>query len=171
MVVTCSPKNVELCKSRGAEAVFDYHDPKCGQQIHEYTKGELYLVWDTIGSEEGAKICMEALSLKPGTKYGTILFNGISRQDVIYSSSFLMTFLGEAFDKFGKHMLANAEDFEFAKRFTELTEQLLMEGKLKPNPVKLLEGGLRGLLDRGVPQMLDGKVSGVKLVCRIADTE
>lgn len=170
MLVTCSPKNDELCKSRGAEACFDYRDPNCGRQIHEYTKGELYLVWDTIGSEEGAKICMEALSSKPGTKYGTILFNSIPRQDVAYSTSLLFTFLGESFDIFGKHRPASAKDFEFAKQFIELTEQLLNEGKLKAHPVRLLDGGLQAMLDQGVPQMLDGKVSGVKLVCRVADT-
>ncbi len=80
-----------------------------------------------------------------------------------------MTFLGESFDKFGKHMPASLEDFEFAKMFTGLTERLLAEGKLKPHPVKLCEGGLQGVLD-GTKLMLEGKVTGVKLVYRVADT-
>lgn len=169
VITTCSPKNNDLVKSRGAEAVFDYSHPDCGQQIYDYTKGNLQLVWDTIGSEQGVQICMKALSTNPGSRYGTVLFNSIPRQDVMYTSSFLMTFLGEAFDKFGKHMPASEEDFEFAKMFTALTEQLLAEGKLKPHPARVQEGGLNGILD-GVKLMLSGNVSGEKFVYRIADT-
>jgi hypothetical protein len=51
-----------------------------------------------------------------------------------------MMFLGESFDLFGRHFPASTEDFEFAKMFTGLTEQLLAEGRLKPYPVRLCEG-------------------------------
>ena len=112
---------------------------------------------------------MTALSTKPGSKYGTILFNRIPRKDVAYTSSFLMTFLGESFDKFGKHMPACKENFEFAKKFTGLTERLLTEGKLKPHPPRICEGGLHGILV-GVNLMSEGKVRGEKLVFRVADT-
>lgn len=169
MLVTCSPRNAELVKSCGAEAIFDYNDPTCGQQIYEYTKGDLQLVWDTVGSAQGIQICMTALSTKPGCHYGTILLNEIPRKDVTCTSSVLMTFPGEEFDLFGKHFPASAEDFEFAKMFTTLTEKLLAGGKLKPHPVKLCEGGLQGVLE-GLNLVRDGKVSGVKLVYRVADT-
>lgn len=149
--------------------VFDYNDPGCGQNIYDYTKGELRLVWDTIGSDQGVNICMAALSTKPGSKYGTILFNEIPRKDVAYTSSVMMTSLGESFDKFGRHYPANTEDFEFTINFTALAERLLAEGKLKSHPVELCRGGLLGILE-GVKLMTDGKVSGIKLVYRVADT-
>lgn len=128
------------------------------------------LVWDTIGSDPGVQICMEALTSGAGARYGTILFNSIPRKDVVYTNSFLMMFLGEAFDKFGMHVDARPEDFEFAKRFAGLTEELLAEGKLKPHRVKVCEGGLQGVLDEGLDLMNGGKVSGFKLVYRLADT-
>lgn len=149
--------------------MFDYNDPDCAWQIYQYTQGELKLVWDTVGSEQGIRLCMEALSTRPGCRYGTILLNDIPRKDVICTSTILMTFLGEDFDLFGKHFLASQKDFEFAKKFTELTGRLLAENKLKPHPTRLGERGLEGALD-GVKLMNEGKVSGEKLVYRVADT-
>jgi hypothetical protein len=49
-----------LAKTRGAEAVFDYNYLAGGQILYEYTNGELQLVWDTIDSEKGIEISMEA---------------------------------------------------------------------------------------------------------------
>ncbi|KAI1629072.1 putative alcohol dehydrogenase [Exophiala viscosa] len=171
VLTTCSPNNNELCRSRGAEAVFDYNDTNCAQKIREYAQGELFLVWDTIGSQQGIEICMESMSTKPGHKaYGTILLNRITRQDVDYSSSILMTCLGEAFDVLGKHFPAETEKLEFAKRQASLTERLLREGKLKPHPVRVGGRDFHGVLDEGLPAMLEGIVSGVKLVYRVADT-
>jgi hypothetical protein len=172
VLTTCSPRNFELCKSRGAEAVFDYTDPACGDRIHEYTKGRLKFVWDTIGSNDGVEVCMAALSVDPKVekKYGTILFNGIPRSDVKHSFSVLVTFAGEAFDKFGKHYPASSENFEFATRFTSLTEELAMSGRVMPNPVRLLKKGLNGMLEEGVPLAMEGKVSGFKVVVRVAET-
>lgn len=170
VLTTCSPANAALCRSLGAEAVFDYHDPDCGKQILDYTHGQLRFAWDTIGSASSTEICMRALTQQPGAKYGTILFNEIPRGDVQYSSSFLMTFLGESFDKFGKHMPGKAEHFEFAKGFTSLIDRLLDQRLLKPLPVRLCPGGLEGILE-GVKLIETGQVSGCKLVVKIDETE
>lgn len=70
---------------------------------------------------------------------------------------------------FGKHFPENPENFKFARLFTGLAEQLLADGKLKPHPVKLCEGGFQGVLE-GLKVVRDGKVSGEKLVYRVADT-
>ena len=140
--------------SRGAEAVFDYTDPSCGEQIHGYTKGQLKLVWDTIGSDDGVKICMTALSSDTESndkKYGTILFNDIPRKDVKHSFSVLVTFAGEAFDKFGKHYPASQEDFEFAKTFTSLTETLAANGQFSRIRSSLSGKACVGCCRKGCP--------------------
>ena len=149
--------------------MFDYHEDDCGERIYDYTHGQLKLAWDTIGADSGVDICMRALSKETGAKYGTILFNSIPREDVVYSSSFLMTFLGEAFDKFGKHMPAQPGNFEFAKAFVAVTDNLLAAKKIQPPPVQVGQDGLRGIV-AGSQLISDGKVSGCKLVYRIADT-
>lgn len=159
--------------SRGAEAVFDYTDPNCGEQIHGYTKGQLKFVWDTIGSDDGVKICMAALSsdtVRNDKKYGTILFNGIPRKDVKHSFTVLFTSTGEGFDKFGRHYPASQENFEFAKTFTSLTETLARDGQLLTHPVKLVSKGLLGMLQEGVPLASEGKVSGFKVVAVVPET-
>lgn len=112
---------------------------------------------------------MRALTMERGAKYGTILFNDIPRQDVEYSSSFLMTFLGESFDKFGKHMIGQPEHFDFAKQFTTLIDRLLERRRLRPLPLRLCSGGLDGILD-GTMLITNGQVSGCKLVAKIDET-
>lgn len=115
---------------------------------------------------------MEALSDDPGSdkKYGTILFNQIPRKDVKHSFSVLVTFAGESFDKFGKHFPASKENFMFAKKFTSLVEDLMAKGLVEAHPVRLVGRGLLGMLEEGVPLMDQGKVSGFKVVARVADT-
>lgn len=158
-----------MVKSRGAEMAFDYNDPMCGQKIFDYTQGKLKLVFDTIGSDHGIQICCSALSTEPGCQYGTLLLNDFPRKDVTCTSSVLLMFRGEAFDLFGKHFPASAEQFEFAKMFAGLTERLLAEGKLIPHPVSLQKGGFQGVL-HGLKIIGEGTVSGAKLVYRVADT-
>ncbi|CRG89693.1 Protein TOXD [Talaromyces islandicus] len=173
VLTTCNPKNFALVKSRGAEMAFDYNDPTCGQQIHDYTHGQLKLIFDTIGNNTtGIQICEAAFSKSPTCRYGTLLLNDFSpqrRPDVVVSSSVLMTFRGEAFDLFGRHFPASNEDFEFASMFAGITERLLEDRLLVPHPVVLGDGGLRGVVD-GLELVRDGKVSGGKLVYRVADT-
>jgi hypothetical protein len=75
-----------------------------------------------------------------------------------------------------------SQDFDYPRKFRTSPEQakggeelidLLTEtvrrGLVKPGPVKLMEGGL-GSVPEGIKYMVDGKVSGVKLTYRIADT-
>lgn len=81
-----------------------------------------------------------------------------------------MTFLGESFDKFGRHMPGQPDHFEFAKQFTTLVDSLLMQQRLKPLPVRLCPGGLEGILD-GTRLITSGQVSGCKLVVKIDETE
>ena len=104
--------------------VFDYHDVTCGRQIFDYAHGQLKLCWDIIGAPSGVVICMQTLSNGKGAKYGMILFNNILRQDVEYTSPFLMTFLGE-------HMGAQSGHFEFAKMFTSGFSRLVDCGQIQ----------------------------------------
>ena len=157
----------------GAFAVYDYKDPECGKKINAATNDSLHLVWDTISTEDSAKICAEALSSKPskGAKYGTILPVKLpGREDEIETTfTFMYTIFNESFTKAGRETPAIPEDFEFAKKFFDLTEKLLAEGKLKTHPAKVGEKGLEGAL-KGMEDMKNGKVSGEKLVYRVTDT-
>lgn len=82
---------------------------------------------------------------------------------------YFSTIFNEPFTKGGKDFPAVQEDFEFAKKFSGITEKLLAEGKLKTHPEQVGAEGLAGAL-RGLEDMKNDKVSGKKLVYRVADT-
>ncbi|RDL36909.1 Uncharacterized protein BP5553_06261 [Venustampulla echinocandica] len=168
VITTCSPRNNELVKSRGADEVFDYNDPACGSKIRELTGDKLRWAWDTVGNDSSAKVCAEALSSHGNVcHFGTILTNQLPRDDgVKYTSTLMYTVFGEEFLKFGQTFPASKEDFEFGKYWFELTEKLLKEGKLKNHPAKVGDGGLDGVL-KGLNDMQNGKVSGQKLVYKL----
>ncbi|CAG8983361.1 hypothetical protein HYALB_00000528 [Hymenoscyphus albidus] len=65
VLATASPKHFDLVKSRGADTVFDYHDPACGQKIREYTHNSLRYVFDTVCTTESFNLCAEALPTDP----------------------------------------------------------------------------------------------------------
>ncbi|CAF9909719.1 hypothetical protein IMSHALPRED_008451 [Imshaugia aleurites] len=58
---------------------------------------------------------------------------------------------------------------EFGLMFTKLVGTWLNEGKLKPHPYEVVEGGLHGV-ETALKALREGKVSAKKYVIRIADT-
>ena len=168
VVSTASPKNHDFVRSLGADEVFDYNDPECASKIKSLTDDSLKLCWDTISLESSAKICADAMS-SSGGKYGTILPVKPPRDDLEVTSTFMYTIFNEPFHKGKNEFPAVKEDFEFAKMFMEITENLLKEGKLKTHPEKVGDGGLEGAL-KGMEDMKADKVSGQKLVYRVGET-
>lgn len=81
----------------------------------------------------------------------------------------MYTIFNESFQKAGRDNPAMPDDFEFAKKFSGITEKLLAEGKLKTHPEKVGAKGLEGAL-QGMQDMKDDKVSGNKLVYRVRET-
>jgi hypothetical protein len=50
--------------------------------------------------------------------------------------------------------------------FFEELPRLLLEGRIKPNSTKLIEGGLDGV-ERGFQEYRDGVISGYKIVYEV----
>ena len=67
------------------------------------------------------------------------------------------------------HFESFAEPRRFGKMFWGLAGKLLAEKKVKVHPVDVRPGGLKGVLE-GMEEMRQGKVSGKKLVYKVADT-
>jgi hypothetical protein len=89
--------------------------------------------------------------------------------DVETVNTLMYTVFGEEF-KFGPTTVpAMPEDFEFAKQFMSLTEELLNSGKLQPHPQVVGPDGLKGVL-KGLDDLKAGHVSGSKLVYRVGET-
>ncbi|KAF2849571.1 oxidoreductase-like protein [Plenodomus tracheiphilus IPT5] len=160
VIATASPHNFDLVRKLGADQVFDYKDPECGDKIRKATDDKLKLVFDCIAEGSSPDIIAKALS-SSGGHVSTLLpaksFGG--RDDVKHNFTFAYTSLGEKYDD---RFPASQEDYEFGKKFWALAEDLINSGKVKTHPTEVRKG-LEGV-PQGLNDLKDGKVSGVKLV-------
>lgn len=171
MITTSSPKNFDLCKSVGADAVFDYNNPSAAEQIRSYTNDKLEYAFDIISVEQSAAICAAALSSGSGCAYSSLLPVKLPRQDIENKYTLVYTVANEYFrmGEKGPEFPAKQQDFDFAKKFCGIAEKLLADGKFKVHPPSVRKGGLKGVLD-GLQELREGKVSSMKLVYKISET-
>jgi len=130
--------------------VFDYHDPDCAKNIRECTDNSLRYVFDTISTEASCTICAEAFPAQAGEGKPLILvalmpLAGWTRKDVKTQVILAYTTFGEAFSKFGTDFPAMEDHYKFGVMFWKLAGKLLAEGKFKPHPAIIMEGGLYGI--------------------------
>lgn len=168
-IAICSPRNFGFVKRLGAVEAFDYNDPEGAAKVHEYTKNSLRYAFDTISTPDTAKFCADALTIDPGARYGNILREKSPREDVEYTTTLAYTALGEYTEIRGNKLPAMPDHFEFAKSWMDRCQKLLEGGHFAVHPPKVGEGGLHGVL-QGLQDMKEGKVSGNKLVYRVAET-
>ena len=71
------------------------------------------------------------------------------------------------FELFGTEYPVVAEDRAHAASFVKRLSVLLKSGQLKPNPIRVVPGGLEGVA-AGMKVMEEGKVSGIKIVHRLS---
>ncbi|KAF5867476.1 putative zinc-binding oxidoreductase protein [Botrytis fragariae] len=168
VITTTSPKNFELLKSLGADHVLDYHDTNCGAEIRSLTQNKLHHVFDTIATQSSAQICANALSTSGHNLYVNLMGIEMPRDDVrnIFFLGYSVT--GEEYEIEGEVWPAAPEDFELGKKAFALLERLLENGLIKNHPVKIMHGGLKGILE-GMREMKEGKVSGEKLIYRVGE--
>jgi NADPH:quinone reductase-like Zn-dependent oxidoreductase len=148
VITTASPDNFELVKSRGADAVFDYHDPECASLIKGYTDGEIYYVLDCVSTELSYKLIADALPETPQKPVQVVTLlptDAWPRKDITATAILAYTTFGKAFTKFGIDFPEIAPHFDYGVMFWKLSQKLLAEGKVKPHPVVLRKGGLAGI--------------------------
>ncbi|KAK7185651.1 hypothetical protein PSPO01_08337 [Paraphaeosphaeria sporulosa] len=162
VIATCSPHNFDLVKSLGADQVFDYKDPDCGKKIREATNDSLKLAFDTISEKGSSEVCCDAISSKGGMNTSLLPVKNFPRADVRNGHTLAYTALGE---KFAEQFPANQNDFDFGVRFWRLSEELFNSGKIRAHPTEVREGGLAAI-PKGLDDLKEGRVSGVKLVYR-----
>lgn len=164
VLTTCSPKNFDLVRQYGADAVFDYRDPRCAQLIREHTNNTLSIVCDTVSTQESVRICEKAIG-DVGGQYHSLLPAEMGRADVKSTFVNCCTALGEPFEYGPDCMVIPVmpAEFEFAQRWADLVTTLWSQGKIRTLVVEKRDGGLRKVLD-GLEDLKNGAVSGRKLV-------
>ncbi|KZV63567.1 dehydrogenase [Peniophora sp. CONT] len=161
----CSPKNYNLVKSFGAHATFDYRDLSVSDKIKAASGGKIRVAIDTISEQGSVKIIAPALSPEGG-KIATIL--PYNEEDIASLGLNMTHQLSSAYDLNEDRPDAPSRLADAAK-YCKLATQLLAEGKIKPTPIRVWEKGLQGI-NNAMQYMIDGKVSGEKIIFRIADT-
>ena len=148
VITTASPKNFDLVKSRGADAVFDYNDPECAEKIRSYTNNSLRYVLDTISQEWSYKICAAALSSDSTEELNCVALLPVDtwpRENVNTRAILAYTTFGEEFHKFETTFPAMKDHFAMGVMFWKLNASLLSEGRIKTHPITIREGGLQGI--------------------------
>jgi NADPH:quinone reductase-like Zn-dependent oxidoreductase len=148
VITTASSDNFELVKSRGADAVFDYHESECASLIKKHTKGELYYVLDCISTESSYQLVADALPETPQKQVQVVTLlptDAWPRRDITATAILAYTAFGKAFTKFGIDFPEVPPHYDYAVMFWKLSQKLLAEGKVKPHPVALRKGGLAGI--------------------------
>lgn len=155
-------------KRLGAHSVFDYRSPTCVSDIRAASDNNLRHIFDCVSTPATAQVCAGCFGPNGGKYSALYPSRDFPRSDVSALFTSAYTIFGEKF-RYGPHELpAKPEDYDFGVKFWALAQELLASGKIKPHPYHLWPGGLEGIPE-GLKALEEEKVSGFKIVYRIAD--
>ncbi|KAL4247135.1 zinc-containing alcohol dehydrogenase family protein [Abortiporus biennis] len=163
VVSVTSPKNFELVKSYGADAVFDYNDPDVIGKIKEATMNTIHNVYDAIGSESSQILSMKALAPGPGkivvVRAPTEGAKANLPNHVQIIPTLIYTALGNDFYFLGNTFFpASPGDRAHMVQSLKKLPELVKDRLVKPNPLRVWDGGLSGI-PKGLQYLKDGKTS------------
>ncbi|KAM5538111.1 hypothetical protein V8D89_008308 [Ganoderma adspersum] len=169
VTTTASPKNFEFVKGLGASAVFDYRDPDVVASIKAATHDSVRAAFDTISVKESQAISAAVIAPEGGKVMHilAVIADATAKTDVVRESMIIYSALGRAYTfATGYQAPAVPEDRAQMVEFLKKVPGLVKDGKIKPLPIKLWEGGLDGI-PAGLQHMKEGKVSAEKIVYKI----
>ncbi|KDQ11901.1 hypothetical protein BOTBODRAFT_176897 [Botryobasidium botryosum FD-172 SS1] len=157
IATTASPKNHQLLKDLGAEAVFDYRDPEAPNKIREWAEqyGGLRYALDCISEQGSTNLVADAF----GSQSGKIIVILTPAKDQSWPANVEVehTLLFDVLDK------SNDKDFADIQEWYKYLPGLVEKGKVSSVPLKHWEGGLAGISE-ALDYLRQGKVSAEKIV-------
>ena len=172
-ITTCSPRNFDLVRSYGADAVFDYNSVTCGKEIKDMTRNSLKYAIDPFAQQGSMAICDEAIG-RVGGKYTALeLFQGHTpevkriHRDLVMGPTILGAGVDAGEDGSDYAKGASPELRRWGIGFYQAVQRLVNDQKLRVHPVHVLEGRFEAVL-RGLHMLRRGQVSGQKLVVRLS---
>ncbi|PYH42433.1 zinc-binding alcohol dehydrogenase family protein [Aspergillus saccharolyticus JOP 1030-1] len=165
-ITTCSPRNFDLVRSYGAEEVFDYNLPTCGQDIQNYTNNNLELVLDPMTEAKTQRLCYQSIGRGGGRYIALEMWQPMNHTRPTVEPTFIM---GSAI--IGKEIpLGNGYGSEadpgkrqFGIQYYRQIQRLFDTQRLKSHPITVVEGGWQGVLD-GLELLQSRTLSAQKLV-------
>ena len=167
VIATCSPRSFELARSFGADAVFDYSEETCADEIRDYSNNSLRVAIDCISTAETMALCYSAMGRAGGRYVALDPFNSevaASREVVRPSWVVGMEPLGDDIAwpaPYGRK--SNAEALDFCRAWNPTMQSLLDRGLIRRHPQLVRDTGLAGALE-GLEDIRQGKMSGQKLI-------
>jgi NADPH:quinone reductase-like Zn-dependent oxidoreductase len=170
VISTSSPKNFDLVKSYGADAVFDYHSPTCAADIKQATRNNLRFVVDPFSQVRTMALCDESMGRAGGRYVALESYQETSdRKSKLIKRELIMgqAITGRAIkltDGYGK-----PDDPELGVWGIECyksIQRLVDERKLRPHPLRILDGGFEDVL-KGLEMLKRKEISGEKIVVRL----
>ncbi|KAK0637402.1 chaperonin 10-like protein [Bombardia bombarda] len=172
-IITVAGSGIDFVESLGAAThIVDYRKGDVAAQILAALGGKkLHHAFDAISGSKSYEIISEVLVASGGGKINMVDPPEDESWTWPAGVEFSRTFVASAYGQKHAHITQEQaeKDGEFAYFFYRYLTYLLAEGKFKPHPHQVLDGGLDGVV-QGVQNLHDGKVSAKKLVARIADT-
>ncbi|KAA1476154.1 GroES-like protein [Dentipellis sp. KUC8613] len=172
VITTASPKHHAFVKSLGAAVAIDYRAPDVVEQIIAASgRGGVDFVYDAISENGSIELAARAFRKDGPRKSAVVLPPDLSNLDPTVEYHLVMpcAFLDYDFDLGEEYFPRNKAHVNLALDLIANAADWFKEGRLKPNPVTVRPGGLSGI-PAGLEFMKAGKVSGTKLVYRVADT-
>jgi NADPH:quinone reductase-like Zn-dependent oxidoreductase len=171
-VIGVAGGGTSIAKIAGADVVVDYRQGQVHSQIKRALNGEkLQYAFDAV-SENGTIEQVSSL-IEKDMKDARVVLVLFPNDEVPEHISFVQTNVFSCYgleQKFGPRTLpASPEDKAFAVEFFERLEEWLREGRIIPNKITVVPGGLEGVKE-GFRRMREKEVSGEKLVFRISET-
>lgn len=95
VIRTCSPRNYDFVRARGAQHCFDYPEPEVVDKIRAAASGLKY-VFDTVGSESSSATASQTLvegsvlcTVRPGKAFTEDVPKHVKVTDVLVWTAFL----------------------------------------------------------------------------------
>lgn len=172
IITTSSAHNTPYCEAAGATHVIDYHKtpygPEFTKAVSEIIAGNpLKVIYNCTFDEASQLACWSLLSsggrliLAAASNGARGLVKECNEEDE-QGRMIVTIFASPHSDEVGG-------DARLGKSLFGALEKMLRDGDLKPSKVELVPGGLSGVGD-ALGKLASKKVSGAKLVARIADT-
>lgn len=173
VIATASPYNFGYLQSLGVDVLLDYHESneELVRKIKAVAGENLTLAWDCCPNEKFPQVAALSMSTTQKGIYATVSpltpADFLREMNPMVETKYQLAYTasGMTFTRGDHTFPASEKDADFARRFFELSAQLLLEGKIQPTrpTINKYGQGLEGVMV-GLDELYQGRVAGTKLV-------